>query len=325
MTNFFSELTRHSRMPAFDGATEWVNSDPLTPEGLRGNAVVVQFWTYTCINWLRTLPYIRAWYERYRNQGLVVIGVHTPEFGVEHRLDNVHRAIREMNIEYPVAVDSDYAIWDAFANRYWPAAYFVDGEGSIRDHQFGEGRYEESEVLIQRLLAEAGHTVRETDFAPVVGAGAEAPADWHSLRSPETYVGYRQAERFASFGGTFDAPASYAIPDKLKLDHWGLSGEWTIGREEARSNDAGGKIAFRFHARDLHLVMGSSSPVDFHVTVDYGAPGAAHGVDVDDEGNGTVSFTRLYQLVRQPEPIDDRTFEITFDAPGAEAYVFTFG
>src|SRR5215469_10867633 len=199
--SFLNETAREGRMPEFDGATEWINSPPLTPAGLRGHPVVVQFWTYTCINWLRTLPYIRAWYEKYRDEGLVVIGVHTPEFGVEHDLDNVHRAIREMGIEYPVAVDNDYAIWDAFANNYWPASYFVDGEGSIRSHQFGEGGYEQSEILIQQLLVEAGHAVPDTDVVSVVGTGAEAPGDWQSLGSPETYVGYRRAERFASPDG----------------------------------------------------------------------------------------------------------------------------
>ena len=319
-------LRRDGRIPGFEGATEWVNSEALTPESLRGSVVVVQFWTYTCINWLRTLPYIRAWYERYRDDGLVVIGVHTPEFGVEHDLANVHRAIREMTIDYPVAVDSDYKVWDAFANRYWPATYFVDADGSIRSRQFGEGRYEECELVIRELLAETGRDVTD-ELVSVVGTGAEAPADWSSLGSEETYVGYGRGERFDSPGGVaYDGARSYSLPDELRANHWAFSGDWTIFREQARSNEPGGKIAFRFHARDLHLVMGRSGPDSgFRVLLDGEPPEDAHGVDVDAAGRGSLSAPRLYQLIRQPGRIDSRTFEIDFDDRGAEAFVFTFG
>jgi thiol-disulfide isomerase/thioredoxin len=314
-------------MPGFDGASEWINSDPLTPAGLRGGVVVVQFWTYTCINWLRTLPYIRAWYEKYRDDGVIVIGVHTPEFGVEHDLDHIHRAVRDMRIEYPVAVDSDYRIWDAFANRYWPAAYFVDAEGSIRAHQFGEGRYEESEGVIRQLLTLSGRQPAGSGTVTVVGEGAEAPADWGSVRSQETYAGYGRAERFESRAGIApDTGRYYAFPESLRPDHWALAGNWTIGREQAHSNEAGGRIAFRFQARDLHLVMGTSgAAAEFRVLLDGGAPGEAHGVDVDPDGRGSVSVPRLYQLIRQPVKVEERTFEIVFAEPGAEAFVFTFG
>jgi hypothetical protein len=314
-------------MPGFDGATAWLNSEPLTPVALRGGAVVVQFWTYTCINWLRTLPYIRAWNATYRDQGLVVVGVHTPEFEVEHDLDNVRRAIGALGIDYPIAVDNDYAIWNAFANRYWPATYLVDGAGVIRGHQFGEGRYHESEALIQRLVRESGQTVLSGEGVPVVGAGAEAPADWSSLNSAETYLCYRRAERFASPGGAAPNLArTYVAPERLTLNQWALFGNWTIGGESARTNDAGGRISYRFHARDLHLVMGAGGEeVEFRVLVDGEPPGGAHGVDVDALGRGVVSFPRLYQLVRQPGPIVDRSFEIEFLGRGVEAYVFTFG
>jgi thiol-disulfide isomerase/thioredoxin len=314
-------------MPALDGATAWINSEPLTLEGLHGSAFLVQFWTYTCINWLRTLPYVRAWYEKYRDQGLVVIGVHTPEFSVEHSLDNVSQAVREMGIDYPVVVDNEYAIWNAFANQYWPAAYFVDGDRQIRFRHFGEGRYEEQERVIQGLLAEAGRSGIAEELVTVFGKGAEAPADWGSLRSGETYVGVGRSQGFASPGGfAFDVASDYSVPDGLKTDHWALQGNWTIGRDSAISNGPGGRIAYRFHARDLHLVMGAGAEEsDFRVRIDGEAPGDAHGVDVDGEGKGAVSTTRLYQLVRQPGRIEDRTFEITFAEPGVEALVFTFG
>jgi len=326
MSGILNRLGRESRMPALDGATGWINSEPLTPESLRGSVVLVQFWTFTCINWLRTLPYVRAWYEKYRDHGLVVIGVHTPEFGVEHDLDRVRRATREMAIEYPVAADNDYAVWDAFSNRYWPAAYFVDAEGTIRSHQFGEGRYDESERVIQELLHEAGRTGVEGDLVSVVGSGAEAPPELSSLESLESYVGYARADGFASPGGALlDESSAYHVPAELRLGDWGLEGSWTVGRESARSNEPGGIIDMRFHARDLHLVMGAGSPLAFQVRLDGQAPGDGHGVDTDHEGGGTVSEPRLYQLVRQQAPVVDRTFEIAFDGPGAEAFVFTFG
>ena len=320
-----NELVREGHLPAFDGAIEWINSDPLTPDGLRGRVVLVQFWTYTCINWLRTLPYVRAWKERYRDHGFVVVGVHTPEFGVEHDLDNVHRAVKAMGIDYPVVVDSEYAIWDAFANHYWPAAYYVDAEGAIRSHHFGEGEYDRQERAIQQLLREAGRTGIDRELVSVTGSGAEAPADWGSLETGESYVGWARGEGFASPGGTaYDEGRDYTLPEDLRVGRFALAGNWTIGRESALSNEPGGRLAMRFHARDLHLVMGGP-PSGFEVRLDGQAPGASHGIDVDEGGRGTVAEPRLYQLLRQPGPIVDRTFEITFDEPGAEAFVFTFG
>ena len=298
-----------TRSPGFDGATAWVNSEPLGTDDLRGRVVLVQFWTFTCINWLRTLPYVRAWHERYEQDGLLVVGVHTPEFWFEHDLESIRRAVTEMRIEYPVAVDNDYAVWDAFANNYWPALYFVDREGVIRDEHFGEGRYEQSERSLQQLLGV------ERELTPVVGTGIEAEADWEDLDSPETYLGTQRGER-RSDGG----------PDSLHRNHWTLSGDWTIGEQGTVLNEAHGGIAFRFHARDLNLVLRpADGPIRFRVAVDGGAPGESHGVDVDEQGNGVASEPRLYQLVRQPGRIEDRTFEITFLDPGIEANVFTFG
>jgi thiol-disulfide isomerase/thioredoxin len=320
------ERVREGHLPSFEGATEWINSDPLTPDELRGSVVLVQFWTYTCINWLRTLPYVRAWDERYREHGLVVIGVHTPEFEIEHDLDNIRRAVAAMRIDYPVAVDPDYAVWNAFANRYWPAAYYADAEGDIRSHQFGEGGYDEQERVIQQLLVESGRTGVPSEVAPIVGEGAEAPPDLRSLESGETYVGYARGEGFASpERPAGDEPRAYTVPSELRLGRWALGGSWTVGREEIRSNDPGATIAMRFHARDLHLVMGGGPPSAFQVLIDGEAPGPAHGIDVAEDGSGTMAENRLYQLIRQPGPIEDRTFEITFEEPGAEAFVFTFG
>ena len=298
-----------TNLPQLDGATGWLNSEPLTPASLRGQTVLVQFWTFTCINWLRTLPYVRTWAGKYENDGLLVVGVHTPEFPFEHDLDNVRRAVQEMAIKYPVALDSDYAIWDAFSNRYWPALYFVDAEGAIRDHHFGEGRYEESERVLQQLLG------IDREFVSVVGHGAEAAADWESLDSPETYIGHARAERHS------DAPT-----EALRLNQWMLSGDWTVRAQGAVLNEAGGGIVFRFHARDLHLVLrpGDAS-VPFRISLDGEAPGDSHGTDVDQDGNGVVSEGRLYQLIRQSGPVAERTFEITFLEPAVEAYVFTFG
>jgi thiol-disulfide isomerase/thioredoxin len=324
-----AQLPVEGSMPPLTGATEWLGSPPLTPAGLRGSVVLVDFWTYTCINWLRTLPYLRAWAERYRDRGLVVIGVHTPEFDFEHDLDNVRRAVKDLRVDYPVVVDNDYAIWSAFDNHYWPAVYVVDAQGKIRHHQFGEGAYEQSEMVIQRLLTEAGTSLIGQELVFVDPGGVEAAADWDGLWSPETYVGYERAENFASpDGAVLDARHVYATPARLRLNHWALAGDWTVGRQAIVLNETDGRIAYRFHARDLHLVMGPApreTLVRFRVHIDGQPPGAAHGTDVDDQGNGTVTEPRLYQLVRQPGPVTDRTFEITFLDPGVQAYAFTFG
>jgi thiol-disulfide isomerase/thioredoxin len=316
-------------LASLGSATEWINSPPLTAAGLRGKVVLIDFWTYTCINWLRQLPYVRAWAEKYKDQGLVVIGVHTPEFAFEKNLENVRRETKNIGVAYPVAVDNDYVIWRAFNNNYWPALYFVDAEGRVRHHKFGEGDYEQSEKIIQQLLAEAGSRDVERGVVEVEGRGAEAAADWGSLRSPENYVGYGRTENFASPGGVAkDQHRVYAAPARLKLNQWALSGDWTIGKQATGLNKGGGKIVYRFHARDLHLVMGPSAPgrsVRFRVTIDGKPPGPAHGLDVDAEGNGSVTAQRLYQLIRQPKPIADRLFEVEFLDPGVEAFAFTFG
>jgi thiol-disulfide isomerase/thioredoxin len=322
-------LPVEGRLPSFDGATGWLNSQPLTPDGLREKVVLVEFWTYTCINWLRTLPYIRAWSQKYQDNGLVVIGVHTPEFPFEKDVENVRRAVTDMQIPFPIAIDSDYGIWQAFANHYWPALYFVDAMGRIRHHRFGEGEYDRSELVLQQLLAEAGQSGFDQSIIPIEGRGAEAAPDWDSLRSPENYVGYERTERFASPGGV--RPGSrrvYSAPTQLRLNQWSLSGDWTIEKQDAVLNEPDGRIAYRFHARDLHLVMGPAAPgapVRFRVLLDGQAPGAAHGVDVDEQGTGTVREQRMYQLIRQPAPIGDRLFEIEFLDPGVEAFAFTFG
>ncbi len=314
-------------MPGFDGATGWLNTPPLTAEGLRGKVVLVDFWTYTCINWLRTLGYVRAWHEKYRDQGLVVVGVHTPEFPFERHVDNVRWAVEDMRVEYPIALDSDYRVWRAFDNHYWPAVYIADAEGRIRHHHFGEGGYEECERVIQLLLREAGGDGIADDLASVADEGFEAQADWASLQSPETYLGYQQAQNFAGEPG-FDEPLAYVAPDRLQLNQWALSGDWTIEGGASVLNEAGGRIAFRFHARDVNLVMGPPSrgaAVPFRVLVDREPPGDAHGLDVDEQGHGTLIQARLYQLVREPGPVTERTFEITFLAAGVESYAFTFG
>ena len=300
----------HLRMPSFAGATEWLNSEPLDAAELRGRVVLVNFWTWTCINWLRQEPYVRAWSQAYRDDGLVVIGVHTPEFSFEHDVDGVRLATRERAIDYPVAVDNGYEVWSAFANRYWPALYFVDAEGMIRDQHFGEGRYEESERVIQRLLGV------ERELVPVEGAGVEAAADWDHLGTPETYLGDERGEW-----------PSYEPQERLQLNDWSLAGEWTIGPENVTLERAGGSIAFRFHARDAHAVLSRATgePIPFRVLVDGEAPGASRGVDVDEDGNGVLGDGRMYQLVRQHDAVRERTLQITFLAPGAEAYSFTFG
>ena len=310
------------RMPSLAGAVEWLNSEPLDPAGLRGRVVLVNFWTLTCINWLRQEPYVRAWSQAYRDDGLVVVGVHTPEFTFEHEIDRVRQATKERAIDYPVAVDNDYAIWSAFDNHYWPALYFVDADGIIRDHHFGEGRYEQSERVIQRLLG------LERALVSVEGLGVEAEADWDHLRTPETYLGYGRSEHFASpDGAALDQRRAYELPERLRLNHWALAGEWTIGPENAVLDQAGGSIAYRFHARDAHLVLspGTHEPIPFRLLLDGEAPGPSHGADVDEHGNGLLRDGRLYQLVREHDTVHERTLQITFLEPGAEAYVFTFG
>ena len=321
-------LHTEGRMPALDGATGWLNSEPLTPEALRGRVVLVDFWTYTCINWLRTLPYVRAWDEAYRDRGLVVLGVHTPEFSFERDIRNVRQAVTSMGITYPVALDNDYAIWQAFANHYWPALYFVDATGRIQHHVFGEGDYDRSERVIQQLLDEAGAGSVDHPFVAVAADGVEAAADWDDLATGETYLGYDRGGNFASPEPTADEPRRYTVPARLQRDHWALSGTWTVGSEAVVSREAGGRIAFRFSARDLHLVMGPvtrGASALFRVSLDGHPPGAAHGLDVDEQGDGVVADQRLYQLIRQPLPIAERHFEIEFLDPDVQAMVFTFG
>ena len=322
-------LPVEGELPSFGGASGWLNSQPLTKDGLRGKVVLVDFWTYTCINWLRTLPYVRAWAGKYKELGLVVIGVHTPEFRFEKDLDNVRRAVKDRKIDFPVAIDNDYGIWRAFDNYYWPALYFIDAQGRIRHHQFGEGGYERAERIIQQLLGEAGSSGIGDHLAAVEARGVEAEADWPDLKSPENYLGHERTENFVSPGGAaLDKRRVYAAPARLKLNDWALSGDWTVKRDAVALNKGNGRIAYRFHARDLHLVMAPAargSSVRFRVLVDGQPPGAAHGTDVDDQGNGTVSGQRLYQLIRQANPIADRLFEIEFLDPGVEAFAFTFG
>ena len=316
-------------LPSLGGATEWINSAPLTAAGLRGKVVLIDFWTYTCINWLRTLPYMRAWAEKYKDQGLVVIGVHSPEFEFEKDVSNVRRAAKDMRVHYPIAVDSEHAVWRAFRNQYWPALYFVDAQGRIRHHQFGEGEYEKAEMIIQQLLAEAGARGVAGDLVTVEARGLEVAADWSNLKSPENYVGYDRTENFASPGGAVVGQRrNYAVPSRLSLNQWALSGEWTVGRQAILLAKASGRVAYRFHTRDLHLVMGPAAgaqPVRFRVLIDGQPPGPARGADVDAQGNGAASEQRVYQLIRQPKPIADRQFEIEFLDPGVEAFAFTFG
>ena len=322
-------LPVEGHLAAFDGATGWLNSEPLTPEGLRGRVVLVDFWTYTCINWLRTLPYVRAWAAKYANHGLTVIGVHTPEFGFEHTRDNVVAQSGVMGVEYPIALDNDYAVWRAFANNYWPALYIADAEGRIRFHHFGEGEYAMSEMVIQQLLIDAGGKGFEPDLAAVDPTGFELPADWQTLRSPETYLGFGRSTGFASPEAVeFDEPHRYPDVPRLSLNQWAPIGTWTLALHAAVLHEAPGRIALRFQARDVNLVMspaerGTSAP--FRVLLDGAPPGAAHGFDVDPEGNGNLADQRLYQLIRQQGPIAERLVEIEFQSAGAEAYCFTFG
>lgn len=323
-----SRLPSEGELPALDGATAWLNSPPLAVAGLRGKVVLIQFWTYSCINWRRTLPYIRAWSSKYSAFGLVVIGVHTPEFEFEKDLANVRRATRDAEIAFPVAVDSQRAIWNAFGNEYWPALYFVDTEGQIVHHQFGEGEYERSETLIQEMLANAGSTGVPQPLASVTTSGPELAADWANLHSPETYLGVGDADDSPPLGATTEQRHLYPEAEPLALNHWALTGDWTTGRQSVVLERAGGRISYRFHARDLHLVMGTTQPGAarrFRVRLDGRPPEKAHGVDIDEQGNGTLSEPRMYQLIRQPQPIIDRDFQIEFlDAP-VEAFSFTFG
>jgi thiol-disulfide isomerase/thioredoxin len=328
-TRLVADLPIEGHLPGFDGATGWLNSPPLTSADLQGKVVLTDFWTYTCINWLRTLGYVRAWAEKYEDQGLVVVGVHTPEFPFEHDVDNVRQAAKEMRVEYPIALDPNYAVWRAFSNRYWPAVYIADAQGRIRHHQFGEGGYAECERTIQQLIRDAGRDDIGDDLVSVADDGLEAQADWANLESPETYLGYEQAQNFASPGGAeFNRSHTYLAADSLRLNQWGLSGDWTVERGAAVLNTADGRIALRFHARDVHLVMGPASreaSVPFRVLIDGEPPGSAHGLDVDEQGRGTVAQQRLYQLIRERGSITDRTFEIAFLDSGVEAYAFTFG
>jgi hypothetical protein len=306
-------------VPSLDGATAWINSEPLTPEALRGRVVAFDFCTYTCINWLRTLPYLRAWSDTYGPHGFTVVGIHTPEFPFEHDLDNIRPQLAARGIEYPVAVDNDYAVWRAFDNHYWPALYIADRDGDIRYHHFGEGAYVESEREIQGMLG------FDDDLVSVEPAGDEVSATWEDVRSPETYLGYERAETFASPGGAALEQRRYELPPQLGLNEWALAGEWTMQLGHARLDEADGRLAFRFHARDVNLVMGGEGPTPFRVFIDGSEPGPSHGVDADEHGRGTVDEPRMYQLVRTSGPVTERTFEVEFAEPGAAPYCFTFG
>ena len=321
--------SRHDELQSLASANAWLNSPPLTATSLRGKVVVVDFWTYSCINWIRTLPYVRAWAKKYGDRGAVVIGVHSPEFAFEKDVEKVRRAATEMKVNYPVAIDSDHEIWRAFRNAYWPALYFLDAKGVVREHHFGEGEYERSERIIQKLLADAGVESVPRDLVSVEARGVEADADWGSLKSPENYLGYDRTLNFASPGGAVLAESRvYAAPAQLRLNQWALSGDWTVRQESSVLNRPNGRISCRFHARDLHLVMGpaaSERPVRARVRIDGQPPGPAHGIDVDEHGNGMLVEQRLYQLIRQPKPIADRQFDIEFLDAGVEAFSFTFG
>jgi len=316
-------------LASFEGATGWLNSEPLTPAGLRGRVVLVDVWTHTCVNWLRTLPYVRAWAATYGNAGLTVIGVHTPEFNFERDVDNIVARSREFGVDYPVAIDSDYGVWRAFDNHFWPALYLADGNGRIRFHHFGEGEYAMTEMVIQQLLLGAGAEDLDRDLVTVEPRGLEVAADWRSLRSPETYTGYLQGTGFAQGDvARFDQPGEYSAPTRLPLNYWGLSGTWTVTRHAAVLNEPGGRIGFRFQARDVNLVMGPPSrgaSVPFRVLLDGRPVDDAHGTDTASDGSGFVTDQRTYQLIRQPGPITERLFEIEFGQPGVEAYCFTFG
>jgi thiol-disulfide isomerase/thioredoxin len=322
-------LPDEGRLPAFTGATGWLNADPLSPEGLRGRVVLVDFWTYTCVNWLRTLPYVRAWDEKYAAQGLTTIGVHTPEFDFEHDLENITTQARALNVSYPIAVDSDYGVWNAFANHYWPAVYIADAQGRIRYHHFGEGEYAMTEMAIQQLLLEAGAKDVDPDLVSVDPVGLEVAADYQTLRSPETYLGYGQATGMASPDGLrSDESHDYAPPTNLRLNEWAPAGGWAISRRAATATAANARLAIRFQARDVNLVMGPAvrgTTIPFRVRLDGQPATGAHGTDVDADGNGSGTEQRTYQLIRQPAPIAERVVEIEFLEPGVELFCFTFG
>lgn len=322
-------LPVEGHLQSFDGATGWLNSDPLTPQGLRGRVVLVDFWTYTCVNWLRTLPYVRAWDAKYRDHGLTVIGVHTPEFGFERNIDNVVAHSRTFGVEYPIAVDSDYGVWRAFANHFWPAVYIADGQGRIRFHHFGEGEYAMTEMVIQQLLVEAGVDGIEQELVEVEPRGLEVAADWRTLRSPETYLGYRQSTGFASADiATFDQPHVYDAPARLPLNYWDLSGNWTVAQHAAVLNEPRGRVAYQFHARDLNLVMGPASPgasIRFRVFLDGQLADDPQASDIASDSSGVVDDQRTYQLIRLSGQIAERRFEIEFLDAGVEVYCFTFG
>jgi cytochrome c biogenesis protein CcdA/thiol-disulfide isomerase/thioredoxin len=323
-----ANLAIEGGFPSLSGAVAWLNSSPLTAEGLKGKVVVIDFWTYSCINCLRSIPYVRAWAEKYKDHGLVVIGVHTPEFAFERNVSNVRTAVSDLKIGYPVAIDNDYAIWRAFDNEYWPAHYFIDAQGHMRYHHFGEGEYDESERVIQRLLAEAGNSNVPTGLVAVNASGAEAAPSANDDQSPETYLGYNKADNFVSPGGIVEDESHIYAAATPQINQWALSGNWTVKPENATLDKTGGRIVYRFHARDLHLVLGPSAdgrPVKFRVTIDGAAPGADHGADADADGQGVVDGHRLYQLIRQSGAVADRTFEIEFLDPGVQAYAFTFG
>jgi thiol-disulfide isomerase/thioredoxin len=324
-----AELPVEGRLASFEGATGWLNSEPLTPEGLRGRVVLVDFWTYTCVNWLRTLPYVRAWSAKYAVAGLTVVGVHTPEFGFERDLNNIVAQSRNFGVEYPIAIDSQYGVWGAFANHFWPAIYLADEQGRIRLHHFGEGEYAMTEMVIQQLLVDAGAKGIDHDLVAVEPRGLEVAADWRTLQSPETYAGYGQSTSFASDDvAAFDKPHVYVARAQLPLNYWDLSGDWTVARHAAILNETGGRIAFQFHARDVNLVMGPASKgalIPFRVFLDGQVADGVNGTDVEPDGRGIVDEQRTYQLIRQTGDIAERRFEIEFLGAGAEAYCFTFG
>jgi thiol-disulfide isomerase/thioredoxin len=322
-------LANEGPMPSLDGIVAWLNSKPLTRKDLKGKVVLIDFWTYSCINCLRTIPYVEAWSRRYASDGLVVIGVHTPEFGFEKDRANIQNAIKKLGITYAVAVDSDQAVWRAFQNQYWPAHYFIDAFGTIRYHHFGEGEYGKSEEVIQQLLKEKNSSAAAGGLVQVTGTGSQAPPDLADVQSPETYIGYERKQNFVSSEKIkHNAAATYTAPVQMKLNEWGLDGKWIVSKEYAALSSAPGKIVFRFHARDIHLVLGpgkNENPVRFRVLVDGAPPQEDHGADTDPDGNGSVSEYRLYQLIRQKGKIVDRTFQIEFLDSGIQAFAFTFG
>jgi hypothetical protein len=322
-------LPDEGHLPGFEGATGWLNSEPLTPRGLRGRVVAVQFLTYTCVNWLRTLPYARAWAAKYADHGLTLVGVHTPEFGFERNVDNIVTNLRDLDVPYPIAIDSDYGVWRAFANHYWPALYVADEQGRIRYHHYGEGEYAMSEMVIQQLLASAGASGFDPAFVSVDPHGTEVAADWSNVGSPETYLGAAQASGYASPDGAYVGKShAYGPADGLRLNEWAPIGTWTIARHASVLDEPNGRVAFRFRARDVNLVMGPRSPglaISYRVFIDGRPPADDHGTDVDADGRGTLDQQRLYQLIRQTGPVDTALFEIEFLDGGAEAYCFTFG